>query len=229
VAGSRNAAQAGANADPERVGLVWMDAEHALIARWRDEPVIETLESGVPPRRTAVGSIRRGPSHPTGGGRGAAQRTEGRHLELMRRYLAELADRVADLEVVEVSGRGQPHARFADLLRRLAAHSSGSQQVTTRSTARRPTDPQLIARLRRLSGEELPRRTSGPYRPVQVDPTGSRRTSQTGSDGIVRRNPRPRRLPERREIDLEVEMMLADVDAPEPGPDASAQGPAGDG
>lgn len=211
MAESRDVPTPSVETDPERVGLVWMDAERAVIARWREEPVVERLESGVPPRRTAVGSIRRGPARPASGGRAAAHRTEGRHLELMRRYLADLAERVADLDVVEVSGRGQPHARFADLLRRLAAHSSGPQQVTSRSTSRRPTDPQLIARLRKLTDEELPRRTSGPYRTPEPDPADKRH-------GTTRRNPKPRRLPERREIDLEVEMMLADDAVPDPDP-----------
>ena len=192
--------------DPERVGLVWMDAERAIIAYWRHEPVIERIESGVPPKRTAVGSIRRGPTRSTTGSRGAAQRTEGRHLELMRRYLADLAERLADLDIVEVSGRGQPHARFAELLQRLGAQAGGSQVVTSRSTSRRPTEPQLIARLRKVADQELPRRTSGPYR----DPKPAPGVPVPAHSAPVRRNPRPRRLPERREIDLEVEMMLAD-------------------
>jgi hypothetical protein len=210
VARSPDVPPTGAAADSERIGLVWMDAERALIAYWRDEPVVERIESGVPPKRTAVGSVRRGPARPASGSHRAAHRTEGRHVELMRRYLADLAERLADLDQVEVSGRGQPHARFAELLERLGAQAGGSLVVTTRSTARRPTEPQLIARLRKLADQELPRRTSGPYRDPLPDPEASR----PARPAAARRNPRPRRLPERREIDLEVEMMLADEPQP---------------
>ncbi len=205
--------------DPERVGLVWMDAERAIIVRWRGEPVVELFESGVPPRRTAVGSIRRGPARPSGGGHLAEHRSEGRHLEGMRHYLADLAERLADLDVVEVSGRGRPHDRFAELLGRLATHAGSDVAVTSRTTSRRPTERQLMARLRKLADEELPRRTQGPYRePDAALATGPQhgrpgRTAAAVAPG--RRHPKPRRLPERREIDLEVEMMLASEPAVE--------------
>ena len=92
--------------DPERIGSIWVDAERAMIARWRGKPVVERLESGVPPKRPAVGSVRRGPARPAGGGRVPGHGTEGRHRELLRRYLADLAGRLGDLDVVEVAGRG---------------------------------------------------------------------------------------------------------------------------
>jgi hypothetical protein len=198
--------------DPERVGLIWMDAERAMIARWRGEPVVERVESGVPPKRPAVGSVRRGPGRPAGGGRVPGHGTEGRHLELSRRYLADLAGRLADLDVVEVAGRAMVHEQFAALLRRLAARGNGVVDVTTRRASRRPTERQLAARLREMLGAQHPRRTVGSYRW-----TGPQATAASGRilppDRGGRRNPKPRHLPERREIELEVEMMLAD-DAP---------------
>jgi hypothetical protein len=48
--------------DPERAGLVWIDAQRAVIVRWEDEPTLETLKSGVLPKRRATGSVRRGPA-----------------------------------------------------------------------------------------------------------------------------------------------------------------------
>lgn len=198
--------------DPERVGSIWMDAERAMIAIWRGEPVVERLESGVPPRRPAVGSVRRGPARPAGGGRVPGHGTEGRHLELMRRYLADLVGRLADLDVVEVAGRGQLHEQLADLLRRLVSRGDGEVEVTTRRTSRRPTERQLTARLREMLGAQLPRQTSGSYRWTRPQPAAaSGRLLPPDSGG--QRNPKPRHLPGRREIELEVELMLADDEA----------------
>jgi hypothetical protein len=37
--------------DPERVGLVWVGADRAVVVRWSDEPIVEHIESAVSPRR----------------------------------------------------------------------------------------------------------------------------------------------------------------------------------
>lgn len=198
--------------DPERAGLVWIDQQRAVIVRWDDEPVLERLESGVPPRRRAAGSVRRGPARPHGGGRVAGRGTEGRHLELTQRFFGEVAERLADLEVVEVSGRGQVHEQFAGMLQRLVASGDGEPEVTTRSLSRRPSDRQLAARLRKIVGEQLPRRGSGaPYRPLDPARDASGRVSAPSRADL--RNPTPRHLPEREHIDHEIEMMLADDSA----------------
>ncbi len=196
------------NADPERTGLVWIDAQRAVVVRWDDEPVLERLESGVPPRRRAAGSVRRGPGRPHGGGRVGGHGTEGRHLELTQRFFAEVAERLADLDVVEVSGRGQVHQQFADVLHKLVQSGDGEPEVTTRSLSRRPSDRQLAARLRKIVGEQLPRRGSGPYRPQDPERDASGRVSAPSRNDL--RNRTPRHLPERKEIELEIEMMLSD-------------------
>lgn len=194
--------------DPERTGLVWIDAQRAVIVRWQDEPVVERLESGVPPRRRAVGSVRRGPARPEGGGRVGGHGSEGRHIELTRRFFGEVAERVADLDLIEVSGRGQVHEQFADVLHRLIERGDGEPEVTTRSLSRRPSDRQMAARLRKLVGEQLPRHQSGPFRLLPPERTASSRVREPGRAGF--RNPTRRHLPEREHIDLEIEMMLAD-------------------
>ena len=38
---------------PDDAAVVWVDARHAVIVRWEDEPVVEWIESGVPRRRKA--------------------------------------------------------------------------------------------------------------------------------------------------------------------------------
>jgi hypothetical protein len=190
------------------VAVVWIDARHAVIVRWDDdEPLTNWIESGVPAWRRAVGSVRRGPARPYGGGRVAGHGTENQYVGRMREFFSDVADRLADLDHVEVSGRGLPHQEFAALLTQLADKSDNELSVTTRPLARRPSEAQLGARLRKLSDQTLPRRTSGPYRPLPPATAASGRPRRKTRDDL--RNQRPRHLPERKEIDLEVEMMLA--------------------
>ena len=192
---------------PDEVGVIWIDARHAAVVRWDDEPVLEWIESGVPQRRKAVGAVRRGPARPYGGGRVGGHGTENRHLGEMRRYFSDVAEKVADLSHVEISGRGQAHQEFADLLQRLAEKANDGLTVSVRPLARRPSERQLAARLRQLAGRQLPRRTAGPYQPPPTDRDASGRVRRKTRDDL--RNRRPRHLPEHGEIDLEVEMMLA--------------------
>ncbi len=179
-----------------------------MIALWRDGPVVERLESYVPAKRPAVGSVRRGPARPAGGGRAPGHGTEGRHRELLRRYLADLAERLADLDVVEVAGRGLVHEQFADVLRGSAARGQGDIEVITRRASRRPSERQLAARLRELLGAQLPRRTRGSHRWTEPQPVAAS-GKLLPPDSVDRHRPKPRHLPERREIELAVEMMLA--------------------
>ena len=192
---------------PDDVAVVWVDARHAAIVRWEDEPVVEWIESGVPRRRKAAGSVRRGPARPEGGGRVGGPGTEQRHREAMRRFFSDVADRLAHLDHVEVLGRGEPHREFGELLNRLADRMRDGLTVTTRSLARRPSERQLAARLRRLTDRSLPRRASGPYRPEPPATQASGRVRRPLREDLP--NQKPRHLPERQEIDQEVEMMLA--------------------
>jgi hypothetical protein len=192
----------------DQVGTVWIDGRGAVIGRWDGEPVFEEVESGVPARRRAVGSVRRGPARPFGGGRVPGSGNEGQHMEATRRFFATVADRVSDLDTVEVSGRGPAHERFADLLRQLNEGGDGELEVTVRPLSRRPSRRQMAARLRSLAGEPLPRRMKGPYRPAEPELDASGRVRPPGRHEV--RGSRRRHLPERQEIDLEVRMMLAE-------------------
>lgn len=195
--------------DATTIGTVWIDSRGAVIGRWEDdEQVFEEIASGVPPRRRAVGSVRRGPARPFGGGRVPGSGTEGQHVEEMRRFFSSVLERVADLDAVEVSGRGPAHERFAAALERLSGAGDGELDVLVRSLSRRPSRPQMAARLRKLVGQPLSRRTKGPYRSVEPERDASGRVSAPGPEQL--RNQRPRHLPEQKEIELEIEMMLAD-------------------
>lgn len=196
-------------ADTDLVGLVWIGADRAVVVRWDDEPTVEHLESAVPPKRRALGSVRRGPARPAGGGRVPGHGTQKKHEEESRRFLSEVVGRLARFEAVEVVGRGLHPERLADLLRHVAARRDLDIVVMTRTLSRRPSDNQLKARLRKLVGEELPRRRVGRYRlpePEHATPTGRPLRPAAG-----RRTLRPPRLSEQREIDEEVEAMLADL------------------
>jgi hypothetical protein len=194
--------------ESEGIGTVWIDGRGAVIGRWEDDAVFEEIESDVPPRRRAFGSVRRGPARPFGGGRVPGSGTERQHVEAKRRFFATVAERVADLDTVEVSGRGPAHEQFAGLLRQLNAGGDGELEVEVRPLSRRPSRRQMAARLRKLVGQPLPRRRSGPYRPEEParDPSGRERPPSRKA----LRNPRRRHLPEREAIDLEVRMMLAE-------------------
>ena len=194
---------------PDRVGLVWISTQRAVIVRWDGEPIVEHLESGVTPKRRAVGSVRRGPARPEGGGRVGGHGTESRHDEQLRQFLSDIASRLAGLDVVEVAGRGTVPDRFAEFLRRESARRNETMEVTARALARRPSDPQLTARFRRLADRELPRKTVGRYRLPAQGPTT--RTGRPLQPAAGRRTLRPPREPEWRDIDEQLEAMLADV------------------
>ena len=197
-----------ARTEPELVGLVWVGADRAVVVRWNDEPVVEHLGSAIPPKRRGVGSVRRGPGRPSGGGRVPGHGTEQKHAQELRRFLGDVVGRLDGLEVIEVVGRGMHPERLADLLRHVAARRKVDTVIESRTLSRRPSDNQLKARLRKLVGAELPRRHVGRYRlppPEPATPSGRPLRPAAG-----RRTLRPPRLPERHEIDLEVEAMLAD-------------------
>ena len=198
--------------DPERIGLVWMDAEQAMIARWRGEPSVERLESDVPPKRPAMGSVRRGP---------AGHRVAGAYpVTAPKGATASFASvpcrpcrALADLDVVEVAGRGLLHEQFADLLRRLATRRNGDVEVTTRRASRRPRSANWRLDCGKCSVQQLPRRTRGSNRGPGRQQRPRRGDSRAGQQRTWH-NPKHRPLPERREIELEVEIMLANNPVP---------------
>jgi hypothetical protein len=96
-------------------------------------------------------------------------------------------------------------------LRRLADRRKEAVTVTTRTLSRRPSDRQLVARLRVLSGTELPRRIQGRYQVPTRGPATA--TGRPLHDAAGRRTLRPPRLPEDAHVAEEIELMLADLPA----------------
>jgi hypothetical protein len=195
--------------DPQEIGVVWIDAAGAAIATWGDgpEPTVEHIVSGVTPKRRAVGSVRRGPARPSGGGSVAGHGTEEKHERELREFFAEVAGRVANLDIIEVIGRGYPHEGFAELLGRIAARRNETTHISVQTLSRRPSDAQLKARLRKASGTELPRRRVGRYRLPTIEPATA--TGRPLRPAAGRRTLRPARLPEAKHIAEEIELMLA--------------------
>jgi hypothetical protein len=205
----------------DRIALAWVDAQRAVIVRWPDEaellrsgladdaPLIEEIVSAVPRRHEAGGTHRPSASTtaPVTGRHGPAGSTEGRHDELLRRFLAELAARLGALELVELMGPGGVHEQLAELLMRLASRHGTPLTIVSHHVGRRLTDRQLRARLRHLSGiapEPLPHGAYRWTRDLPLTPSG--RLLPPSAAG--RRKATPRRLSEQREIGLELEALL---------------------
>ncbi len=110
-----------AELDPERAGVVWVITLRAFIARWDGEPTVEHLESGVTPRRRAVGSVRRWPARSEGGGRVPGHGTEAKHDEELRRFLHDFTSHSQAGVSSAAGGTSRP---FAELLR---AHRTGAR------------------------------------------------------------------------------------------------------
>jgi hypothetical protein len=138
------------------VTLVWIDSRAAVIARWADDGAhVERLESDVPDHRKSAGHVRHDPSiRPGGGGGSAATAGEPRRQEHLDRFLEDVAARLpeGDLELI---GPGTTHERLARVVR--ASDPHGARHIETAASGPR-TEPQLVARLRKLAGHQPRRR-----------------------------------------------------------------------
>lgn len=152
------------NASPTRRGsrrarptsLVWLDAREAFILRPEGERVVVAhLESDVPARRRSTGHLRHDPTLRHGGGLGQAC-AEHQRAEHLERYLQQVAERLAPGDDLVVIGPGTVRDH---LVRRLAdrdaAHHAARLVVAQRVAHQ--TVPQLVARLKQLTGQEPPR------------------------------------------------------------------------
>lgn len=135
--------------------LVWIDHEHAVLARWEGEPRLERVVSEVPPRHESTGHVRFDPVMRHGGGGAAQDKIERDRKGHIRTYVAAVAKRIAPDEDVEILG---PAGVRDELARWLRAEDAGRGR---RSVATAPcgplTDRQLIARVRARAGQDAPR------------------------------------------------------------------------
>ena len=153
--------------------LVWIDAREAIVVRWIEgAPVLERIESDVPPHHRATGHVRHDPGGCHGGG---PPKTAGEphRLEHLARFLDTVADVLPDEDDLLVVGPGTVHEHLARLIRERDGQDRGGRAIASEA-ATRSTRGQLVARLRRARGEEPRRRTLGAYRwgptPASVPP-----------------------------------------------------------
>ena len=141
--------------------LVWIDAEEAVLVRWRDEAaMIEAVRSEVPPKRRSTGHVRHDPRIRHGGGGTPQSAGEPRRLERLRQFVAAVTDRIAADEDVIILGSGTVRTRLETSLREADRVAPDARSVTSEASPRL-THPQLVARLREAIGAEAPRRVVG--------------------------------------------------------------------
>jgi hypothetical protein len=147
--------------DHRDASLVWIDAREAVIVRLRsDRGRVERVASEVPSHHRATGHVRHVPTVRHGGGGSPQTAGEPHRIEYLDRFVADVADWLAADEGLLVMGPGTVHERLA---RTLSASDRvhGRQRTIARERSSPLTDRQLIARLRRYAGVELPRRSVG--------------------------------------------------------------------
>lgn len=141
--------------------LVWIDAKEAILVRWGgDEATIDRVRSDVPGRRRSTGHVRHDPGIRHGGGGTPQSAGEPRRLEHLRRFVGEVTTRIQPDENVLILGPGTVRNLLEVSLHETDGPVPGERLVTSEAAARR-TDPQLVARLRELIGDEPPRRKFG--------------------------------------------------------------------
>ncbi|MEX1169124.1 MAG: hypothetical protein WEE50_03170 [Chloroflexota bacterium] len=143
--------------------LVWIDAREAVIVRWADDRSrVERIKSDVPAHHRATGHVRHDPAVRHGGGRPQTA-GEPHRLELLKRFVEDVADRTAPDDDLLILGPGVVRERLARRIRELDDDRERSRSVTSQP-AMPATDRQLIARLRQFAGAAPRRRAVGAYR-----------------------------------------------------------------
>jgi hypothetical protein len=176
--------------------LVWIDARESVVATWHSGEVrLERLRSDVPAHHKATGHVRYDPTVRHGGG--APKDTgEANRLEHLARFVELVATRVPPDDPVLILGPGTVRDRLEHRIGEADRHASRTRLVTCQAAARL-TDRQLVARLRRVAGEQR-RRTVGAYRWTE---TQSRRPS--GGE-----RPTPRRVSPKPRIEIDVKALI---------------------
>jgi hypothetical protein len=143
--------------------LVWLDSREAIILRPEGERiVVGHVESHVPPHHRGARHVRRDPQVRHGGGLAQAS-AERQRLEHLDRFLDTVAARLAPDDDLVVIGPGNVREQLARRVAEVDTERHAARDIVSRRSAR-ATVPQLIARLRGVSGR-------GPRRPRSQVPT----------------------------------------------------------
>lgn len=158
-------AAAGGDAITRSVGIVWIDAQEAIVIHWRAGAArIERIESEVPAHRHSTGHVRHDPTIRHGGGSGRAQTAgEPHRLEHLHRFVEGVASRLAADDELLILGPGTVREQLQQHMREIDQRHRRSRSLTCEASPRL-TDRQLIARLRHMAGADPRRRTVGAYR-----------------------------------------------------------------
>jgi hypothetical protein len=152
-----------ATPDPRQLALVWIDSDRATILRWRGRVVREDLHSDVAPHVRGTEHVRRDARIQRAGADRQASKAEARRNEHLRRYLAEVADRLRGDDEIAILGPGTVPERLRAVLQRRPARRGLAPAVSV--TPSPPlTARQLAAALRERLGMARRRRTAGVYR-----------------------------------------------------------------
>lgn len=181
MTGTRELAANGVRGPVLDCTLVWIDAREAIVGHWHDGAVrLERLHSDVPPHHRATGHVRHDPTIRHGGG--GAQDGEANRLEHLARFIDAVATHIPLQGDLLIMGPGTVRDRLGHRIREMERPTAA--RPISIETAGRLTEPQLVARLRRLAGAETRRRA-----------IGTRRWTRTPSGRIVGlHGPRPPRI-----------------------------------
>lgn len=176
-----------------RIALVWIDSREAILVRWGGTSAdIERIESEVPAHHRETGHIRHDPLFRHGGGGPSQSAGEPHRLEHLERFLDRVEQRLPDEAEVVVIGPGTVREHLCQRLRE-AATVRGVAQLILSEASPRMTEPQLIARLRKLRGENPRRRTIGAWRWTDPGRQGPSGRQLTGPRRVVDKPRRQRR------------------------------------
>jgi hypothetical protein len=152
-------------APPHRaLTLVWIDAREAIVVRWIESaPVLERIESDVPAHHRATGHVRHHPSVRHGGGGVPQTAGEPHRLEHLARFLDAVAGVLPFEDHLLVIGPGTVREHLARLIRKRDEEHRVARVISCEAAAPM-TRRQLVARLRRATGNEPRRRPVGAHR-----------------------------------------------------------------
>jgi hypothetical protein len=150
--------------EPRPTTLVWIDSRDAVIIRLHEGRTrLERVESEVPAHHRATGHVRHDPAVRHGGGGSPQTAGEPHRLEHLKRFVTDVAGRLAPDDELLVIGPGTVHERLARNVAASDEHRGHPRHIACEASPPL-SDRQLIARLRRFTGVEPRRRTVGAYR-----------------------------------------------------------------